>query len=179
MEGMRRWGLSFLLGATLALVAESALAGDAQSDQRAGAQKTYEAGTKLYDSKHYEEALAAFRASYQIVASPNSRLMIARCIRDLGRNAEAYREYEAVVAEASSKGDKYKGSAAAATEERDELRPKVALLTIRVADAPPEFTVKVGQGMVAKGEIGTALAFDAGPTVVTAEAPDGATARAD
>jgi hypothetical protein len=176
---MRRWGRSLLFGTALFLAAQGALAGDVQSDQRAGAQKTYEAGTKLYDSRHFEEALAAFRASYQIVASPNSHLMMARCIRDLGRNAEAYREYEAVAAEASSKGDKYKSTAAAAIEERDELRPKVALLTIRLPDAPPEFTVKVGPGTVAKGEIGTALAFDAGPTVVIAEAPDGATARAE
>jgi hypothetical protein len=151
----------------------------AEREQRAGAQKTFEAGSKLYDTRHYEEALAAFRASYQIVASPNSRLMVARCLRDLGRSAEAYREYDAVAAEASRRGDRYKSTAEAATEERDELKPKIALLTVRVADAPPEVTVKVGQGTLAAGEIGTALPFDAGAVVVTAEAPDGATARAE
>jgi hypothetical protein len=182
MEGMRRWGRSLFLGAALSFAAVRASAGDVQSaerDQRAGAQKTFEAGSKLYDTRHYEDALAAFRASYQIVASPNSRLMVARCLRDLGRNVEAYREYDAVAAEASRSGERYKSTGAAATEERDELRPKVALLTVRVADAPPAFTVKVGQATLAAGEIGAAVPFDAGPLVVTAEAPDGATARAE
>ena len=182
MEGMRRWGLPLLLGSVLLLTTEGAHAGGAHSaekDQRAAAQKTFAAGSNLYDSRHYEEALAAFRASYQIVASPNSRLMVARCLRDLGRNTEAYLEYEAVVAEASRSGDKYKSSAQAASEERDELRAKVALLTVRVANPPPEVTVKVGQTTLTADQIGKARPLDPGPTVVTADTPDGASALAD
>src|SRR4051794_11034742 len=102
---------SVLWGASLLIASHAAWAGgvhSAEKDQKAGAQKTYEAGTKLYDSKHFDEALAAFRASYQIVASPNSRLMIARCLRDLGRNAEAYREYDAVSEQAGRSGDRYR-----------------------------------------------------------------------
>ncbi len=127
------------------------LAGDvrsAEKDQKVGAQKTFEAGTKLYDSRHFEEALAAFRASYQIVASPNSRLMIARCLRDLGQSAAAYREYDAVAAEATERGERYRSTAEAAAEEREELKAKIALLTVRVAEPPPGLTVKVGDASV-------------------------------
>jgi hypothetical protein len=155
--------------------------GDVQSaekEQRAGAQKTFEAGSKLYDTKHYGEALAAFRASYQIVASPNSRLMIARCLRDLGKNAEAYREYDAVAAEAARGGERYKSSAEAATEERDELKAKLAFLTVHVADAPAGTSVKVGETAVAAADLGVALPFEPGQMVVTA-ANEGASARAD
>jgi hypothetical protein len=84
-----------------------------------------------------------------------------------------------VAAQASRSGDRYKSTAAAATEERDELRPKVAMLTVRVADAPPNVTVKVGEGTLAADQIGTALPFDAGSVVVTAETPDGASARGE
>ena len=179
---MRRWGRSFLLGSALSFSAAVAWGGDVQTaerDQRAGAQKTFEAGSKLYDTHHFEEALAAFRASYQIVKSPNSRLMIARCLRDLGRNAEAYREYDAVAAEATRDGDRYRSSGEAATEERDELKAKIAFLTVRVPDAPPDVTVRVGQSSLTAAELGTALPFEAGQVVVTADAAGGATARAE
>src|SRR4051812_28705663 len=115
---MKRWGWCLPLCAALATSAAPAWAGSAsaEKDQRAAAQKTFAAGSNLYDAHHYEEALAAFKASYQIVASPNSRLMVARCLRDLARNAEAYREYDAVVAEAARGGDRYKSSGEAAAE---------------------------------------------------------------
>src|SRR5436190_21382129 len=98
----------------LFLLPSVALAAGSGQDEKAGAQKTFEAGTKLYDAHRYKEALTALRASYQILPSPNSRLMIARCLRELGNNREAYREYEAVAAEAREKGDKYASAASAA-----------------------------------------------------------------
>ncbi|HEX3594826.1 MAG TPA: hypothetical protein VHU80_06990, partial [Polyangiaceae bacterium] len=66
---MRPLARALLLAGALSTSTASAWAGDVQSaerDQRAGAQKTFEAGSKLYDTRHFEEALAAFRASYQI-----------------------------------------------------------------------------------------------------------------
>jgi hypothetical protein len=174
--------ISALLATGMVAVPQNALAGEAQGaarDQRAGAQKTFEAGTKLYDGRHFEEALAAFRASYQIVASPNSRLMVARSLRELGRNAEAYREYDAVAAEATNRGERYRSTADAANEEREEIKSKVALLTVRIKEPPPSLTVKVGQAVLEPSLVGSAVAFEPGPVVVAAEASDGSTARAD
>jgi hypothetical protein len=177
---MKRWGWCLPICAALSTSVVPAWAGKPQEsakDERAGARKTFEVGNKLYDSRHYEEALAAFRASYQIVASPNSRLMIARSLRELGRNAEAYREYDAVIAEASRGGDRYRSSGEAATEERGELKSKIALLTVRVADAKPGVTVKVGDVTLADAEIGVPVPFEPAQVVVTAESADGATAH--
>jgi hypothetical protein len=179
---MKRWGRCLPICAALSLSAAPAWSGEAHpaaKDQRAGAKKTFEVGNKLYDSHHYEEALAAFRASYQIVASPNSGLMIARCLRELGHNAEAYREYDAVIAEASRGGERYRSSGEAATEERGELKSKVALLTVRVADAKPGVTVKVGEVKLADADIGAPVPFDPADVVVTAESPEGASARSE
>jgi hypothetical protein len=179
---MKRWGWCLPICAALSMSVLPAWAGEAQSsakDQRAGAKKTFEVGNKLYDSHHFEEALAAFRASYQIVASPNSGLMIARCLRELGRNAEAYREYDAVVAEAGRGGERYRSSGEAATEERGELKSKVALLTVRVADAKSGVTVKVGDVKLADADIGVPVPFNPAQVVVTAESADGASARSD
>jgi hypothetical protein len=179
---MKGWGWCLPLCAALSTSAAPARAKgshSAESDQRAGAQKTFEAGSKLFDSRHYEEALAAFRASYQIVASPNSRLMMARCLRELGRNAEAYREYDAVTADAARGGDRYRSSGEAAAEERDELTPKIALLTVHVEGAQPGTTVKVGDVTLADAEIGVPVALEPAAVVVIAESADGASARSN
>lgn len=151
----------------------------AEKEQHAAAKKTFEAGNKLYDSHHYEEALAAFRGSYQIVASPNSRLMMARCLRELGHDAEAYREYDAVTADAARGGDRYRSSGEAAAEERDELKPKIAFLTVRVRGAEPGVTVKVGDVTLADADVGVPVPFEPAAVVVTAESSDGASARSN
>jgi hypothetical protein len=179
---MRSLRASALCGAALLACSSICHAGDAlpgEKDQKAGAQQTFEAGGKLYDAHHFEEALAAFRASYQIVASPNSHLMIARCLRDLGRNVDAYREYEAVAKEAAEKGERYESAAHASGEEREELKQKIALLTLRVADPPAGLTVKIGEAPVDLAALGTAMPLEPATVVVTAQAPDGASARAD
>ena len=51
---------------------------DANPAQLGAAQKTFEAADQLYDGQQYEAAIKAYRTSFEIVASPNSLLMIAR-----------------------------------------------------------------------------------------------------
>lgn len=148
-------------------------------DTKAGAQQMFEAGSNLYDAKKYEEALTAFRASYQVVASPNSHLMIARCLRDLGRAVEAYREYTAVAAEARAKGGRYESTARAAEEERAETKPKIALVTIKLVEPKEGATFKVNGSPADPATFGTETAFEPGTITVTGEAPDGATAKAE
>lgn len=148
-------------------------------DTKAGAQQMFEAGSNLYDAHKYEEALTAFRASYQVVSSPNSHLMIARCLRDLGRAVEAYREYTSVAAEARAKGGRYESTARAAEEERGELKGKVALVTIKLAEPKEGATFKVNGAPADPATFGTEMAVEPGTITVTGEAPDGSTAKAE
>src|SRR5262245_44394575 len=60
------------------------------------AQEKYDEGVRLFNAGQPQAALAAFRASHGIVASPNSGLMIARTQIELGDLAQAYESYEAV-----------------------------------------------------------------------------------
>jgi hypothetical protein len=170
------WGVVLLLSPAVAHAGDAA---GGEKEQKAGAQKTFDAGSKLYDAHQYGEALVAFRASYQIVPSPNSHLMIARALRDLGRNVEAYAEYDAVAREAAAKGDKYESAGHAATEERDEVRPKIGLLTVRVAGEPAGVTVKIGDATLDAAELGKPLPREPGALVVTATGADGSQARSD
>ena len=52
------------------------------------------------------EALAAFRASYEIVPSANSHLMIARTLREHGDLADSFVEYDKLIPEAASAAER-------------------------------------------------------------------------
>jgi hypothetical protein len=102
--------------------------------QKADAQKSYAEGKQAFDDKQFEAALAKFRASYDIVASPNSHLMVARSLGELGRLGEAYDEYQGTVDEAMEANDpeKYGKTLESAKEERLALRAKLAFVTVDV-----------------------------------------------
>src|SRR5437868_6707717 len=91
---------SLLLGAEIRAEAAGTSAASASPKQRKAAQGRYLEGAKLYEEGKFSEALASFQSSYDIVASPNSHLMIARSLRQKGDLAAAFDEFELVEAEA-------------------------------------------------------------------------------
>jgi len=106
-----------LLAAALAVSAAPSVA-FAEGDAAA----RFAAGQKLYEDKSFEQALVELRASYAAAPSPNSRLYIARCLRDLGRGYEAQAEYARVIVEAADRLDaRYDATAKAAAEEHAAL----------------------------------------------------------
>lgn len=99
------------------------------------AQQLFKKGAALFESERYALALEQFRASYATVASPNSRLYIARCLAELGELPEAYLEFEQVAEEAAERArtePRYTATAQTAQLERDELAGKLALVTVTV-----------------------------------------------
>jgi len=108
----------------------------ASQQQKETATGHFEEGMRLYDGEKFEEALAAFRASYEAVASPNSHLQIARSLAKLARPDDAYEEYGRVLDEAEALGKDYAAAADAARAEREDLRRKVALLSVKLDNAP-------------------------------------------
>ncbi len=119
----------------------------ASKEQLEAAQKTYAVADDLFDAKRYKEAITAFRASHDIVASPNSRLMIARSYVELGRITEAWREYQAGLAEAAesaTRKKKYAKTRDAIQAEIDDLEQKIARVTVSLENAPPGTKVSVG-----------------------------------
>jgi hypothetical protein len=111
----------------------------------------YMKGSDLLKAKKFALALEQFKLSYAAVPSPNSHLYIARCLVAMGDARAAYAEFDKVVDEAAERGkteDKYLPTRDAAKAERDELRSKVALVTITVANPAPATTVRVGDAEV-------------------------------
>jgi hypothetical protein len=146
--------------------------GQATAEQKATATEHFEEGMRLFDEEKFDEALAAFRASYEAVASPNSHLLVGRSLARLDRAADAYNEYTLAIEEAQALGSTYDAAAAAAAREREEVRRRVALLTIERPDVP-DLEVTVNGKDVALDRQPIAVA--AGEVVVEAHAPDGAT----
>jgi septum formation inhibitor MinC len=182
---MRGWAVSVVAALSL-LVASGAQAAGANVDaatpeQAEQAQRHFAEGDALYDVQRYEEAVTEYQKSYDIVASPNSRLMVARALQELGRLDEAFHEYGATLDEAealSSSHEAYARTAEAARHELEALKSRVAWLTVQLGDVPPGSDVTVAGKPVQDAALAAPIVVVPGPVAVEARAPDGRVARA-
>ena len=145
----------------------------ATAQQRADAQGHFIKARDLLKAKKTEEALAELRASYDVVASPNAHLYIARCLRDLGKLPEAYVEYGRTAAEANTLGARYADAGSASANERTELESKLAFLTVSVDHAADGATVVIGASPLERASWGTAVPVLPGSVDVVVSGADG------
>jgi tetratricopeptide (TPR) repeat protein len=132
------------------------------------AQKKFDKGRELSAAKRYPEALAEFRASYEIVASPNTHFSIGRALAAMGQLAEAYVEFGKTMTEAQTAAQKdrrYQQTADAAEIEQRDLRPKLAFLVLSVEHADGA-TVKVGDREIDAAALGDAIPVAPGTVIV-------------
>jgi hypothetical protein len=174
-------GLALALGAALpdVALAEGTPVTSASDAQKSAAQKAFtDALNKSKLGKH-EEALAGFRASHEIVASPNSRLMIARELAALSRFGEAYREavVAARLAEAAAAVDpKYADAVKGAQEDLAEFRAKVGFVKLDLRGIADSEVVIAGR-TITREEKAEPIAVDPGEVVVVARSPRGQETR--
>ncbi|MBW2457934.1 MAG: hypothetical protein JRI68_25740, partial [Deltaproteobacteria bacterium] len=148
----------------------------ATPQQTAEATEAYKAGVEALDGQQYDEALAKFRESYGIVASPNSRLMIVRALSESGKYTEAYEEAVLTVAEceaAAAKDAKYDKAVVGAQEELAALEAKIARVTVTVTKAPEGATLSVAGQPIDSARWGQALVVAPGEVWVTLTTKDG------
>jgi hypothetical protein len=122
--------------------------------QREQAQSRFLKGRDLYNAKKYDLALVELNASLDIVASPNTRLYVGRCLRELGRTVAAYAELGRAAVEAKEllhDDTRYEKAAQAANDERAALAPKLGFVEVRITHATPETTLKVASDDVRRG----------------------------
>jgi len=149
----------------------------ADEAQKAEARKYFQSAMTAWTDKRFEEALENFRASYSIVASPNSHLMVVRTLDSLGRAAEAYTEAEIVIGEADAAATtdpKYEATAQAARDLVTKLRPQVGLVTVVGADqaAAPGATLTVAGRAIEPAQWGRPVAVSPDEVmVVLGDAP--------
>jgi hypothetical protein len=115
--------------------------------QRHQAEQRFFRGKMLYQQQKYDEALVELRASLDIVQSPNTRLLIARCLRDKGSLVAAYVEFgRAAVAakELAAVDARYASAAKGAEEDRAALEEKIGFVTVTVQNASDDTKLTVG-----------------------------------
>lgn len=135
----------------------------------------YKAGTASFNKKDFDAALEAFRNSYGVVKSPNSRLMVVRSLYELGRYQEAYEEARVLSQEAetaAAKADKYKAAVDAAAVELKAAKAKLAFVVIKPQATAPGAKVTLNGEDVAADRWGQEILVPAGPVevVMTTEA---------
>jgi hypothetical protein len=122
--------------------------------QREQAQGRFLKGRELYNRKKYEAALVELNASLDIVASPNTRLYIGRCLREMGRTVAAYVELGRAAVEAKEllrDDNRYEKAAQAANEERAALAPKLGFVEVTVTHASAATTMQISGEEVRRG----------------------------
>jgi hypothetical protein len=150
---------------------QGAAPGSATEEQKQQAREYFTTAMAAWQDKRFEEALQGFRGSYDIVASPNSHLMGVRTLVSLSRNAEAYGEAQAVVAEAeeaAASEPKYEATAQAAREIVAKLRPLIGLVTVVGADqaAEPDGTLTVAGRAIERPRWSEPVAVEPGEVTV-------------
>jgi hypothetical protein len=137
--------LSLLLSLSLSLP-QTALAQTAPPDDQEGKREFAKGSDRLRDGA-YEEALAAFVASNRALPSPNTTLLIARCLRELGRLEEAVDRFQAAAVDADARvaaGEtRYQQAADSARTEGAALRANLGVLHLRLVGAADVTDVEV------------------------------------
>ena len=149
-------------------LAAGAAVGAATPEQKQAASEAYKTAAVAMKEGRLEEALTGFRASHDIVASPNSHFMVVRVMQAMGRNVDAYHEALLVIAaanEAAKVDAKYGTTSAAATTKLGELKEAIGLVTVNVT-APPGAALTVNGQPIEPARWGTELPVEPGPLTV-------------
>jgi hypothetical protein len=133
----------FVSHASIAM-ADGVLPTSATAQQRDQAQTRFAHAKELFGKQKFDEALAEFRASSDVVASPNTRLEIARTLRAMAKYVTAFVELRRTQAEAkalSAQDSRYQRAYDAATAERAELEPLLGFVALTVQNSTDETRV--------------------------------------
>ena len=163
----------FLLAAAPAR-ADGVLPAQASPVQREQAQARFLRGKDQLGKRRYDEALSEFRASHDIVASPNTRLEIARCLLSMGKLVEAYAELGRAAVEAKelrAEDKRYDRAYEAATSERADLQPKLGFVSLTIQNPSEGTRVTVGTEELRRAAWAEPAPVMAGTTAVVVSTP--------
>lgn len=132
---------------TSSALADGVLPAVATPVQREQAQARFLRGKELFAKQRFDEALGELRASHEIVASPNTRLEVARCLLAMGKTIDAYAEFGRAAVEAkelTAQDNRYQRAYDAALAERGELEPQLGFIVLTVSHPEDATQITVG-----------------------------------
>ncbi len=156
--------------------AQGAPVDQATEEQKAAAREAFAEARQAFVAGNHSDALRAFRASYDIVASPNAHLMIANTLHELGDHAAAHDEFVKVVDEADEMAvmdPKYTQTAENARQKLAELTPLIGRLRIEVEDADDSTTLQVAGQTIERARWGQPITVEPGTVSVKLSAAVG------
>jgi hypothetical protein len=137
-------------------------------------------GSSHFQAKRWPEALRSFEHSFSLAPSPNTELMIARCLREMGRRTDAAAVFASAAAEALrrvSKGEtKYAHTAEAAQNEGNALRSQLGTIRVHVA-RPAGVALTIDKSPLSISKEGDATVLHEPGTVSVAMRANGAEQR--
>ena len=158
--------LGLLLLVVGAAAAQTAVE-QATEAQKTAATRAYKRGKRAFLREDFKGALRAFQQSYEAVASPNSRLMIAQSLAALGQPVAAYELFGEVIADVEASGSaKFTAAGKSAQEQREQLRSRIALLTVTVVGADAEATLEIAGRPLPRERWGTPVPVEPGSAKV-------------
>lgn len=124
------WLISLALAATLS---SSTFAADESFDE---AKTQFAAGSGHFQARRWAEALEAFERANAIVPSPNTELLIGRCLRELGLTVLAVKAFDRTVDDAKRRVEagetKYAQAREAAAREGEAIRRTLGTIRVRI-----------------------------------------------
>jgi hypothetical protein len=158
----------------IALLVSAALLVGTPARAEVDAQAMFTEARDLYQNKKFDTALAGFEKALAASGSPNARLYVARCLRELGRLGEAYTQLINARTEAAARAAEaphYVTTRDVAAEELRALEPRVAKLVVTVPASVTGASVTIDGKPVGEDRLGEALALDPGRHELVATAP--------
>jgi len=181
-RGTNAIAVTAAIASLLSLVSLTSVA-HADPASEALALKTFAEGRRHFEARRYDDALRAFQSSLDALPSPNTRLYLARCLREQGKIASAHSMFRVTSSEAEDRvratGDKrYGATQRSAAVEAERLQPLVPHLTLRLEPAAGAKEADVARASVAvdgvavsRGQLAAPLDLDPGPHTITVYGP--------
>jgi len=108
----------------------------------------FQRGAELARASKCNEALPLLERSFSLQPSPNSLLMVSRCLRDVDRVEDAWVRYGATIEmagqEITAGRFRYEATRSVATAEREALGKRMATVTVHVKGADDATQLVVG-----------------------------------
>lgn len=166
--------LPFLLTLAVAAVDAGAQTKEAASGKSSEtALEQFKQAQSRYEAKDYAAALELARSALEGTGSPNARLYVARCLRELGRVAEAHAEMDRTLRDArdrAGKDEKYVPTRDAAAAELALLDQRVGKVIVALVDAPPDAKIEINGKPLESTRRGLPIAVTPGDVLVRATA---------
>ena len=165
-RNMKRW--CHIVFGVFALLTVTSLAARAVA-KPLSLEKRFERAQKLHDAGRCKQALPLFEELTAATKSPNARLYVARCLKQVGRIAEAYEQMRATTREAATES-RYVATRNAAAAELAIIEPMVGRLLVRLVERPNGLTLKLNDRQIALTALAKPLGVAPGRYTLVAQA---------